>query len=51
MGDVVRVEVYQDHAGKWRWREVAANGNIVADSGQGYSTRSNAKRAAKRVAS
>ena len=24
---------------KWRWRYVAANGNILADSGQGYSRR------------
>lgn len=25
-----------DGLGKWRWRVVAANGRIMADSGQGY---------------
>lgn len=29
--------VYQDIAGKWRWRLLAGNGRIIADSGQGYS--------------
>lgn len=31
-----RVEFEQDKRGKWRWREVAPNGNITAVSGQGY---------------
>lgn len=44
------VEFYQDNAGKWRWREVAANGRIIADSGQGYATKWNAKRAWLRAA-
>jgi len=30
------IEVYKDDAGKFRWRRQAANGEIVADSGQGY---------------
>ncbi|HEX8119073.1 MAG TPA: DUF1508 domain-containing protein [Pyrinomonadaceae bacterium] len=29
-------QVYQDAAGEWRWRLVAGNGRIVADSGEGY---------------
>ena len=29
-------EVYADRVGKYRWRLRAANGEIVADSGQGY---------------
>lgn len=33
------VHVYEDHAGKWRWRRTSVNGNIVADSGQGYTRR------------
>ena len=37
--------IYQDKAGKWRWRLKAGNGRIVADSGQGYSTKGNAKQA------
>jgi uncharacterized protein YegP (UPF0339 family) len=32
----VKVHVYPDGAGKYRWRAVAANGEIVGDSGQGY---------------
>jgi len=39
--------IYQDRSGKWRWRLRARNGNIVADSGQGYATKHNAKRAAE----
>lgn len=42
------VHFYPDNKGKWRWRAVAANGLIVADSGQGYSTKSNARRAWRR---
>lgn len=34
------VEVYKDGAGQWRWRRVAGNGRIVADSGEGYANRS-----------
>lgn len=45
-----RFEVYCDNGGKWRWREVAANGRIIADSGQGYASKSNANRAWRRVA-
>jgi uncharacterized protein YegP (UPF0339 family) len=28
---------YKDQKGEWRWRLVAANGRIIADSGEGYS--------------
>lgn len=33
-----RIEIYLQRGlrRKWRWRYVAANGNIMADSGQGY---------------
>ena len=31
--------VYKDTRGEWRWRLKAANGNIVADSGEGYSSK------------
>jgi len=30
------VEIYRDEAGEWRWKRLAANGEIVADSGEGY---------------
>lgn len=29
-------QVYQDKAGHWRWRFRANNGQILADSGEGY---------------
>ena len=32
-----KVEFYRDDQDKWRWRYRAANGRILADSGQGYS--------------
>lgn len=31
-----RLTFYEDKAGKWRWRFVADNGNIMAISSQGY---------------
>jgi uncharacterized protein YegP (UPF0339 family) len=31
--------VYKDDAGEWRWNLKAANGRIVADSGEGYRDR------------
>jgi uncharacterized protein YegP (UPF0339 family) len=42
-------ELYEDNAGEWRWRLVHDNGNIVADSSEGYASKSNAKRAMKSV--
>lgn len=44
-----RTEVYLDKAGEWRWRRIAGNGEIVADSGEGYSRKFDALMAAKRV--
>lgn len=38
------LEFYRDAAGKWRWRFIAANGRILADSGQGYRHRVDAER-------
>jgi len=32
-------ERYRDSADEWRWRLVHRNGNIIADSGQGYSSK------------
>ena len=30
------VHIYKDAAGEWRWTRTAANGDIVADSAEGY---------------
>jgi hypothetical protein len=37
-----RFEVYEDAEGNYRWRLVHPNGNILADSGQGYASRQGA---------
>lgn len=42
-------EVYEDDAGEWRWRLRYPNGEIVADSGEGYGSRSAAHDAVGRV--
>ena len=36
-------ELYEDRAGEWRWRLRHDNGNVIADSGEGYTTKANAK--------
>jgi uncharacterized protein YegP (UPF0339 family) len=44
-----KFEVYADRAGEYRWRLVASNGRIVADSGEGYTRERDALRAVRRV--
>lgn len=34
-----KFHIYKDHAGEFRWRLVAPNGRIVADSAEGYSSK------------
>jgi len=46
----MRVDVYIDAAGHYRWRLVARNGRILADSGEGYATRANLMRALRKMA-
>ena len=47
--DPTGFEVYRDAADEWRWRLVHRNGNILADSGEGYSRRNDANRAVDRI--
>lgn len=42
-------QVYEDSAGEWRWRLVASNGNIIADSGEGYQSKQGVKRGIESV--
>ncbi len=42
-------ELYEDAEEKWRWRLVHDNGNIVADCGQGYSSKQKAKQGLESV--
>lgn len=48
-GSHPKLVTFRDKAGEWRWSLKARNGKIVADSGEGYSSRANAIRAAERV--
>lgn len=43
------MEVYKDARGQYRWRLKAGNGRVVADSGESYSRREDAERAARRL--
>lgn len=44
-------EVYRDKAKLWRWRlrEIKGRKRIIADSGEGYDKRGNAKRAVSKL--
>jgi uncharacterized protein YegP (UPF0339 family) len=42
-------EVYQDRASEWRWRLIASNGNIIADSGEGYASKQGVQRGIESV--
>lgn len=46
---VARFEVFEDKKGKWRWRLVAGNGEIVASS-EAYDSAHNARRGVSDVA-
>ena len=35
----MRFEIFKSHDGEWRWRLRATNGNVLADSGEGYRRR------------
>lgn len=43
------LELYKDFDREWRWRLVSTNGRILADSGQGYNRKRDAKEAMDRV--
>lgn len=42
-------QVYLDEIEDWRWRLLHDNGNIIADSGQGYSSKQAAVRGIESV--
>lgn len=44
-----RFELFVDGAGEWRWRLVASNEEIIADSGEGYSSKQAARRGIRSV--
>nr|WP_159900316.1 HVO_2922 family protein [Salinirussus salinus] len=42
-------ELYEDNAGQYRWRLRHENGNIIADSGEGYASKQKAKQGIESV--
>jgi amphi-Trp domain-containing protein len=42
-GSEATFELFEDSQSKWRWRLRHENGNIIADGGQGYSSKQKAK--------
>ena len=40
----MRFEMYKGHDGQWRWRLRTTNGNVVADSAEGYEHRGDCER-------
>jgi uncharacterized protein YegP (UPF0339 family) len=42
-GESDKFEVYQDKSNEWRWRRMAANGNIVGASSESYKSRKDAE--------
>jgi amphi-Trp domain-containing protein len=42
-GSNATFELFEGNDGKWRWRLVHDNGNIIADGGQGYSSKQKAR--------
>lgn len=45
----MRLHIYQAKDGDWRWRLLARNWKIIADSAEGYASLRNARRAAARL--
>lgn len=45
-----RVEIFRGLGDEWYWRARASNGKVVGDGSEGYSNRSNCRRAALKYA-
>ena len=45
----MKIEVYRDAGGQYRWRLVSDNGQTVASSGESFASKANAIRAAENV--
>ena len=49
MASAAKFGYFIDKAGDWRWHLKAPNGKIIADSGEGYTTRQDCIRGAELV--
>lgn len=47
--DTPEFRIYKDAADEWRWSLVAKNGETIADSAEGYTTKAGAVGAAHRT--
>lgn len=47
--DAGAFDLYKDDGDQWRWRLLASNGRIIADSGEGYSARAKARQGIESV--
>ena len=45
----MKIQIYKDKRGEWRWRIKTKNGRVIADSAEGYKRKSGAARAAYRL--
>ena len=41
----MKFHIYKDYKGEWRWRLKAANGKILADSGESYTSKQHCREA------
>jgi len=41
----MKFHIYKDAKKEWRWRLKAANGKIIADSGEGYTSKQGCRNA------
>ena len=46
---MTKFQIYKDRKGEYRWRLRARNGEIIADSNEGYSSKANCKHGIDRV--
>ncbi|MFC7071328.1 HVO_2922 family protein [Halobaculum lipolyticum] len=51
MSSKATFEVYRDRVDEWRWRLVHDNGNVIADSGEGYASKQKAREGIRSVKS
>lgn len=48
-GSLATFQLFEDRAGEWRWRLRHRNGNVIASSGEGYTSKQNAKKGLQSV--
>lgn len=45
----MKIKIYKDKSGQWRWRLLARNGKIIADSAEAYRRKAGAMRAVHKL--